>query len=100
LPNEIPRKTKSPVRTSIAANAEKEGLFGPDGVGVGIPERARAFSDAKRGVRFIGSELDGDSLLNEVNQISLETVGEGGLDEKQEKSGIETSTSGAEVGFP
>lgn len=75
---EPPRKSKSPVKTSLAAKAEKDGLFAAQGVSISIPERARALSDAKPGVRFmVSSELEGDSLLDEVNKISLETVGEG-----------------------
>lgn len=77
-------RKKSPVKTSLAAKAEKEGLFA-QGVGINIPERARALSDAKPGVRFmVSSELEGDSLLDEVNKISLETVGEG-FDEAKDK---------------
>ncbi|WWC64189.1 uncharacterized protein I303_106797 [Kwoniella dejecticola CBS 10117] len=75
-----PRKTRSPVKTSAAAKAEREGRFVFDGVTIGAPvpvkERAAAMTD-KPGVRFmVSSELEGDSLLDEVNKMSLETLGE------------------------
>jgi len=79
------KKPRSPVKASQAAKAEKQGLFSAEGVGIGnAAQRDRASSDAKPGVRFmVSSELEGDSLLDEVNKISLEMVGEG----SDEKSG-------------
>lgn len=94
---EPPRKSKSPVKTSLAAKAEKDGMFAAQGVSISIPERARALSDAKPGVRFmVSSELEGDSLLDEVNKISLETVGEG-FDEAKGKGKADAKV--AEVSF-
>ena len=91
---DIPPKAKSPVKS--AAQAEREGLF--DGVGIGIPERARALSDAKPGVRFmVSSELEGDSLLDEVNKISLETVGEGYDEKGPEETRPRAIPSGSDV---
>jgi hypothetical protein len=79
VPSEQIKKPRSPVKASQAAKAEKQGLLSADGVGLGSnAQRDRALSDAKPGVRFmVSSELEGDSLLDEVNKISLEMVGEG-----------------------
>ncbi|WWC91373.1 uncharacterized protein L201_006316 [Kwoniella dendrophila CBS 6074] len=72
-----PRKTKSPVKTSAAAKAEREGRFMFDGVTIGAPEKERMLASDKPGVRFmVSSELEGDSLLDEVNKMSLETLGD------------------------
>jgi len=95
---EAARKLKSPVKQSLAAKAEKDGLFTDDAVGIRNPaQRERALSDAKPGqggVRFmVSSELEGDSLLDEVNKISLEMVGEGvdGRERSEGKSGVDVS---------
>jgi hypothetical protein len=89
------KKPKSPVKVSAAAKAEKNGLFAQEAVTVGPIERTRpAPAELKPGVRFmVSSELDGDSLLDEVNKMSLETVGEGTGDEKEELP----KTPGSEV---
>ncbi|WRT68884.1 uncharacterized protein IL334_005866 [Kwoniella shivajii] len=74
-----PRKTKSPVKNSAAAKAEREGRFVFDGVTIGAPtpDKERLALSDKPGVRFmVSSELEGDSLLDEVNKMSLETLGE------------------------
>ena len=88
------QKSKSPVKTSLATKAEKKGAFSD---GMGIHEgRARAPSDTRPGVRFmVSSELDGDSLLDEINKMSLETVEEG-MDQRGEIG--EGRVSGSEVG--
>ncbi|OCF60288.1 hypothetical protein L486_02968 [Kwoniella mangroviensis CBS 10435] len=85
-----PRKIKSPVKTSAAAKAEREGRFAFDGVTIGAPEKERMALSDKPGVRFmVSSELEGDSLLDEVNKMSLETLGE---DEKAQNGvGVETA---------
>ena len=96
---EAARKPKSPVKQSLAAKAEKDGLFAGDAVGIRNPDqRERALSDAKPGqggVRFmVSSELEGDSLLDEVNKISLEMVGEGvdGRERSEGKSGVDVGS--------
>ncbi|WVF65716.1 hypothetical protein IAT40_000447 [Kwoniella sp. CBS 6097] len=90
-----PRKIKSPVKTSAAARAEREGRFATDGVTIGAP--GGAFAD-KPGVRFmVSSELEGDSLLDEVNKMSLESVGEGDDKEQDVQSGESVKLSGAET---
>ncbi|ORY29151.1 hypothetical protein BCR39DRAFT_588449 [Naematelia encephala] len=99
-PTEVQRKSKSPVKASPAARAEKDGLFSSDGV-LGATERGR-LADTKPGVRFmVSSELEGDVarfegdiLLDEVNKMSLmslEGVEEGGKEE------IVPRTPGAET---
>ncbi|OCF44925.1 hypothetical protein I317_01204 [Kwoniella heveanensis CBS 569] len=90
-----PRKIKSPVKTSAAARAEREGRFATDGVTIGAP--GGAFAD-KPGVRFmVSSELEGDSLLDEVNKMSLESVGEGDDKEQDAQSGESAKMSGVET---
>ncbi|KAI9636502.1 uncharacterized protein MKK02DRAFT_45206 [Dioszegia hungarica] len=81
------KKPRSPVKSSPAAKAEKEGQFAQEAVSVGPIARSRPV-EVKPGVRFMASsELEGDSLLDEVNKMSLETVGEGwGGDEKDDVS--------------
>ena len=72
------RPSPSPVKTSQAAKKQKDGLFKADGIAIGPPGRGRMPIDLKPGVRFmVSSELEGDSLLDEVNKMSLEAVGEG-----------------------
>ena len=93
------KKPRSPVKASQAAKAEKQGLFSADGVGIGnVAQRDRALSDAKPGVRFmVSSELEGDSLLDEVNKISLEMVGEGSDEKGVRRDRSEVNGPGAEV---
>ncbi|WWC73253.1 uncharacterized protein I206_107219 [Kwoniella pini CBS 10737] len=95
-----PRKTRSPIKSSAAAKAEREGRFAFDGVTIGVPlpvkETAVTVTD-KPGVRFmVSSELEGDSLLDEVNKMSLETLDE---DDKTQQGDIGESakTSGSET---
>ncbi|WVQ93362.1 hypothetical protein IAU59_000430 [Kwoniella sp. CBS 9459] len=91
-----PRKIKSPVKTSAAARAEREGRFATDGVTIGAAPGI-SFAD-KPGVRFmVSSELEGDSLLDEVNKMSLESVGEGDDKEQDARSGESVKLSGAET---
>jgi len=72
------RKSRSPVKVSPAVKAEKNGTFAVDGLEIGLSERGRIALEMKPGVRFmVSSELEGDSLLDEVNKMSLEAVGEG-----------------------
>lgn len=72
------RKSRSPVKVSPAVKAEKNGIFAVDGLEIGLSERGRIALEMKPGVRFmVSSELEGDSLLDEVNKMSLEAVGEG-----------------------
>ncbi|WVQ81165.1 hypothetical protein IAT38_003287 [Cryptococcus sp. DSM 104549] len=120
VPDAPPRKTKSPVKTSAAAKAEREGRFGLDGVsgvaigadralasGSGSTSAQGALSNAagegreKPLVRFtVSSELEEgerqeeDSLLDEVNKMSLERVEEG--DDKKEEGKNEVA-QGAET---
>ncbi|KAK8843450.1 hypothetical protein IAR55_007107 [Kwoniella newhampshirensis] len=93
-----PRKLKSPVKTSAAAKAERDGHFMTNGVGIGIPERGRMAVSEKPGVRFmVSSELEGDSLLEEVNKMSLETMGEGYEKEQERADGEMVTVSGTET---
>lgn len=71
-------RSRSPVKASPAAKAEREGRFAANGVGLGMVDRGLASApEIKTGVRFmVSSELEGDSLLDEINKMSLETVDE------------------------
>ena len=70
-----PARRKSPVKTSMAAKAERQGVFAQEAVGLSTMARRDSLPG---GVRFmVSSELEGDSLLDEVNKMSLETVDEG-----------------------
>jgi hypothetical protein len=90
------RKLRSPVKSSQAVKAEKDGRSFLDG-SVGLPERGRGI-DTKPGVRFmVNSELEGDSLLDEVNKMSLESVGEGYGEEDTKATEGENKTPGSEV---
>ncbi|WWD21025.1 hypothetical protein CI109_105506 [Kwoniella shandongensis] len=93
-----PRKIKSPVKTSAAAKAERDGQFMTNGVNIGVPERGRMALSEKPGVRFmVSSELEGDSLLEEVNKMSLETMGEGYEKEQERVEGELAKAAGAET---
>ena len=97
--SETARKPRFPVKTSVAAKAELNGLFPAEGVSIGVPDRGRSLVDMKPGVRFmVSSELEGDSLLDEVNKMSLETVGEAS-DDKVEgtRDPTDGKVSGTEV---
>ena len=87
----VPERRKSPVKASAGAKAEREGRFATDSVGISTE---KAFGEARPGVRFmVSSELEGDSLLDEINKMSLETVG----DASDEQHAVPTAASGAEV---
>lgn len=54
---------------------------------------------SKQGVRFmVSSELEGDSLLDEVNKMSLETVGEGSPDRNFEEKATSAEEKPASAG--
>ncbi|WVR09191.1 hypothetical protein IAU60_006253 [Kwoniella sp. DSM 27419] len=90
-----PRKTKSPVKASAAAKAEREGRFAAEGVSTGASDKDKLALTEKPGVRFmVSSELEGDSLLDEVNKMSLETVDE--ADDKEQVRNRETVAPGDE----
>jgi hypothetical protein len=65
----------------------------------GQPDRGRMPLDVKPpGVRFmVSSELEGDSLLDEVNKMSLESVGEGEDKGNELARENESKTPGTEV---
>lgn len=86
-----PERRKSPIKPSPAAKAEREGRFATDSVGISTD---KAVGEARPGVRFmVSSELEGDSLLDEINKMSLETVG----DASDEQHAVPTVASGAET---
>ena len=71
-------KPKSPTKLSAAVRAEKGAIFNNLGSEITLPDHGRMPVDVKPGVRFmVSSELEGDSLLDEVNKMSLEAVGDG-----------------------
>lgn len=66
-----PPKAKTPVKAPTKSNAPAK--F--DGTAIGVDDVAEP--DLKTGVRFmVSSELEGDSLLDEVNKMSLDSVEE------------------------
>ncbi|KAK4685043.1 hypothetical protein P7C73_g5115, partial [Tremellales sp. Uapishka_1] len=92
------RKTRSPTK------ADKDKLYISEGVSIGLAERGRMPLPgmmSKPGVRFmVSSELEGDSLLDEVNKMSLETVGEGSSeksDDVDRENGESSKTPGSET---
>lgn len=69
LLNDSPPKAKAPKATKPNAPARFEGMA--------IGSEDSAEPDMKSGVRFmVSSELEGDSLLDEVNKMSLDSVEE------------------------
>ena len=88
--SDAPTRKKSPVKTSLAAKAERQGVFAQEAVG--LPSMAPRRDSLPGGVRFmVSSELEGDSLLDEVNKMSLETVDEGMGDGAPKTPGSEVS---------
>ena len=92
------RQTQSPLKPSPVARNGKDGSTATAGLGSRVPNRGRMPIEMKPGVRFmVSSELDGDSLLDEVNKMSLESVEEG--EDKGDESNREGGgkTPGIEV---
>lgn len=80
----------APLEASTSTPARYDGVN--TGLSAKLPANATT-SDPKSGVRFmVSSELEGDSLLDEVNKMSLETVEEAGM-----KDGPTGKPSGIEV---
>jgi hypothetical protein len=85
--SDAPARKKSPVKTSMAAKAERQGVFAQEAVSLSTMARRDSLPG---GVRFmVSSELEGDSLLDEVNKMSLEAVDEGMGDGAQKTPGSE-----------
>ena len=88
-PSESRRRDASPVKSINTGKAE------PLSTQPSVPPPNLASQkrlEARPGVRFmVSSELEGDSLLQEVNKMSLETMGEG--DKDAEAEGARTSGS-------
>jgi len=89
---------RSPLRTS-PTRAQMDGISKLDMTMNGQPDRGRMPLDVKPpGVRFmVSSELEGDSLLDEVNKMSLESVGEGEDKGNELARENESKTPGTEV---
>lgn len=69
-------RTSDPASVVLpAVQTEKNGMHPADPLGFRLADRGRLPLDMKPGVRFLVSE--GDSLLAEVNKMSLEAVGGG-----------------------
>lgn len=92
-----PPKAKSPVKP--VQTSESSDRYDAVGMGPGPAAKAAtsaAAAEPQSGVRFmVSSELEGDSLLDEVNKMSLETVEEAGIKAQPlgNAAGIEVSSS-------
>lgn len=94
-----PVTAKSPAKPAPATSAQPEPSASARYEGVNAGPSANvaasaATSDPKSGVRFmVSSELEGDSLLDEVNKMSLETVEEAGMKDRPlgTQAGIDVS---------
>jgi hypothetical protein len=83
------RKTKSPVKGPTGPRPGSAAKY--EGMAIGLSDDQSVEPDIKSGVRFmVSSELEGDSLLDEVNKMSLDTV-------EETETGVAASESGAEV---
>ena len=94
------RQNQFPLKPSPVAREGKDEPTKTAGLGTRVPNRGRTPIEMKPGVRFmVSSELDGDSLLDEVNKMSLESLGEGDEkgDESNREGGRKTPGTGTEV---
>lgn len=84
-------RPQSQARPPVDASNRFDGVtLGALAKGPAASASAPADADSKSGVRFmVSSELEGDSLLDEVNKMSLETVEEAGMKDQSKASGVE-----------